>query len=126
MHFSSAHFYAPKLMTRVTMFNTDLVEDFLRCCQRYLHGDEEFLQALQQHGFACTNNEWQFTLPTLHQFLCHESSDDLGIDYKKFRQQLFDSTVNTRLRLWQAEIVIAQNVGKADFNIYVFRHQRCN
>ena len=106
------------------MHDTDLVEVFLRCCQRYLRSDEALLQALQQHGFACTSDEWQFTLPALHRFLCRDASNDMSVDYTQFRQQLFNSTVNTQLQLWQAEIVIAQNVGKADLNIYALRQHR--
>lgn len=93
---------------------------FLRCCGRVLQGDEELLEQLRGHGFACGAGCWRFSLPALHAFLAERIGDDCP-DYPRFRRQLFASDCNARLRSLGAEIAIADNHGKVDESLYVLQ-----
>jgi hypothetical protein len=95
-----------------------VVDLFLQCCERFLAADGDFLQSLRQHGFDCDESGWNFTLPQLHGFLLTLAMDIEVPAYVSFRQQLFNSPVNTRLAQQQARIVIASNSGKVDLTVY--------
>jgi len=95
-----------------------VVDLFLQCCERFLATDGDFLHSLQQHGFDCDAEGWNFTLPQLHGFLLTLAIGNEVPAYLSFRQRLFNSPVNTRLAQKRAGIVIANNSGKVDLTVY--------
>lgn len=99
----------------------DLVEDFLSICLKIIEANQAQVKSLQQHGFQCEPFSWQFRLPDLFQYLYLNASSPDAVTYKQFRQMLFASDLNARLRLQHAEIAIALNTGKVDKNIYWLR-----
>lgn len=94
---------------------------FLGCCERLLRDDGELIDLLRGLGFVCGPGEWQFSLPALHGFLRGQMAVDECPAYRVFRQQLFASDVNTRLREQGAEIVIVHNLARADQSTYGLR-----
>lgn len=59
-----------------------------------------------------------FTLPDLYSFLQHQDDVFSDIDYKQFRQLIFNSTINKNVKLYGAEIIITDNQGKVDKSSY--------
>ena len=95
-----------------------MIELFMQCCERFLAADAGLCGELQAHGFELIDGGWHFTLPQLHGFLCTQCRDTGAPAYTSFRQQLFDSPVNTRLAGRGGMIVIADNCGKVDLSTY--------
>jgi len=89
---------------------------FLQSSERFLAGDADFICRLQQQGFELIDDGWNFTLPELHCFLA-VVIEDLP-PYTIFRQQLFKSTINTRLAEMGAVIVVANSRSKVDLSTY--------
>jgi len=94
---------------------------FLRCCGRLLDGDDALIVLLQARGFISAPGVWQFTLPSLHRFLQDQLAEGECPGYPVFRQMLFASDVNTRLRALGAEIVVVDNHAKVDSSLYGLR-----
>ena len=61
---------------------------------------------------------WCFTLPDLYLFLLHQYKILDGIEYKKFRQLIYSSPINQTIKLYSAEIIIADNQYKVDKSGY--------
>lgn len=72
----------------------------------------------QEQCFTVDEEHWYFTLPDLHRFLQHHDELFGGVDYKQFRQLIFNSPINQTTKLYDAEIVIADNPGKVDKSRY--------
>ncbi len=72
----------------------------------------------QEKRFTVDEDRWYFTLPDLHRFLQHRDALFGGIDYRQFRQLIFNSPINQTTKLYGAEIVIADNLGKVDTSRY--------
>jgi len=100
-----------------------VIELFLQYCVRFLTADAELILILQEDGFDLSDNGWNFTLPHLHSFLAEQSGMSEAPDYKSFRQQLFNSPINSRLAEKNGVIVVAENRSKVDLSTY--RLQRC-
>ncbi|MCY1360056.1 hypothetical protein D9M68_403390 [compost metagenome] len=90
----------------------DGLEVLLAGCERVLQGDAAFIAQLRARGFTCASGYWAFRLPELHAWL------NPALDYRPWRQRLYASDLNTRLRAFGAEIAIAENRGKTDANLY--------
>ena len=87
--------------------------------EQVAQGDISLLQKLKQERcFNVDQRHWHFTLPTLYSFLQHQDDIFIGIEYKQFRQLVFNSPVNQAIKFYGAEITIAENSGKVDKSIY--------
>jgi hypothetical protein len=93
----------------------DPVESFFAQCQAVLAGDAALLARLQVGGFDCQAGYWAFHLPQLHQWLAPQ------LDYPRFRQALYASALNTRLKALGGELAIADNQGNSDLSLYCLR-----
>lgn len=93
----------------------DSVESFFAQCQAVLAGDSALLARLQAAGFDCQNGYWAFRLPQLQQWLAP------ALDYPHFRQALYASELNARLKALGGEIAIADNQGNVDLSLYCLR-----
>jgi len=72
----------------------------------------------QEQCFSVEQGRWCFTLPTLYSFLQHQDDVFSCIDYKQFRQLIFNSPINQTAKLYGAEITIADNLAKVDKSSY--------
>lgn len=81
--------------------------------------DKDQLKNLKQEScFSVDQKRWCFTLPDLHLFLIHQYNVLDYIKYNKFRKLIFSSPLNQRVKLYGAEIIIADNQGKVDKSEY--------
>ena len=81
--------------------------------------DKDQLERLkQEQHFSVDRERWCFTLPDLHFFLQRQDDTFSGIDYKQFRQLIFNCPVNQAVKLFGAEIIIADNRAKVDQSGY--------
>lgn len=72
----------------------------------------------QERRFSVEWGRWCFTLPDLHTFLQQQDEVFRGIDYKRFRQLIFNSAINQIVKGYGAEITIAENREKVDQTLY--------
>lgn len=72
----------------------------------------------QEHHFSVEQGRWYFTLPNLYFFLQRQDSIFSRIDYKQFRQLIFNSSINQTAKSYGAEITIADNQAKVDKSSY--------
>lgn len=72
----------------------------------------------QEQCFNVNPQRWYFTLPNLYSFLQHQDDVFISIEYKQFRQLIFNSPVNQTVKLHGAEIVITENLNKVDKSTY--------
>jgi len=93
----------------------DPVESFFAQCQAVLAGDAVLLARLQAADFDCQAGYWAFRLPQLQQWLAPQ------LGYTRFRQALYASELNTRLKALGGEIAIADNQGNSDLSLYCLR-----
>jgi hypothetical protein len=93
----------------------DPVESFFAQCQAVLASDAVLLARLQAADFDCQAGYWAFRLPQLQQWLAPQ------LGYTRFRQALYASELNTRLKALGGEIAIADNQGNSDLNLYCLR-----
>jgi hypothetical protein len=92
-----------------------LISFFEQVAQR----DISLLKKLKQERcFNVDQRHWHFTLPTLYSFLQHQDDVFISIEYKQFRQLIFNSPVNQTVKLHGAEIVITENLNKVDKSTY--------
>lgn len=81
--------------------------------------DKAQLKKLKQVSYFSVDPErWCFTLPDLYSFLQHQDSAFSDIEYKKFRQLIFNSPINQSVKLYGAEIIITDNQSKVDKSEY--------
>jgi len=82
--------------------------------------DRALLKKLKHEAcFRVEKTGWYFTLPDLYTFLHHHDDSFRHIDYKPFRQLIFNSLINQAVKSYGAEITIADNRNKVDKSIYV-------
>jgi len=72
----------------------------------------------QEQRFSVKQGRWCFTLPDLYIFLQHQDDIFSCIDYKQFRQLIFNSPINQTAKLYGAEITITDNQAKVDKSSY--------
>jgi len=72
----------------------------------------------QQQCFSLELERWRFTLPDLHSFLRHQDAIFSSIEYKQFRQLIFNSPINQTVKLHGAEITITDNQANVDKSGY--------
>ena len=81
--------------------------------------DKILLQKLkQEQSFSVDQECWSFTLPELFAFLQHQDDFMSSIDYKQFCQIIFNSPINSSVKLYGAEIIITDNQHKVDKSSY--------
>jgi hypothetical protein len=81
--------------------------------------DKDQLRKLKQEQcFSVEQGQWRFTLPDLFFFLRHQEDVFNSIDYKQFRQLIFNSPINQTVKLLGAKITIADNRDKVDQSTY--------
>ena len=92
-----------------------LISFFERVAQK----DRAQLKKLrQQQCFSVEQRRWCFTLPDLCSFLQLQDDAFSCIDYKQFRQLIFNSPIHKSVKLSGAEIIITDNQGKVDKSGY--------
>jgi hypothetical protein len=72
----------------------------------------------QEQCFRVEQGRWCFTLPDLYFFLQHQDDVFSCIDYKQFRQLIFNSPINQTVKLHGAEITLTDNRAKVDKSSY--------
>lgn len=81
--------------------------------------DKDQLKKLKQEQcFSVEQGRWCFTLPDLYSFLRQQDDVFNCIDYKQFRQLIFNSPINQTVKLLGAEITITDNRAKVDQSTY--------
>ena len=73
---------------------------------------------MQEECFSVEQGRWCFTLPDLYIYLQHQDDNFNCIDYKQFRQMIFNSPINQTAKLYGAEIIITDNQAKVDKSLY--------
>ena len=73
---------------------------------------------MQEESFSVEQGRWCFTLPDLYIYLQHQDDVFNCIDYKQFRQMIFNSPINQTTKLYGAEITITDNQAKVDKSRY--------
>jgi hypothetical protein len=72
----------------------------------------------QEQCFSVERGRWCFTLPDLYLFLQQQDDVFSSIDYKQFRQLIFNNPINEIAKLYGAEITITDNRAKVDQSGY--------
>ncbi len=72
----------------------------------------------QEQCFSVDQWHWCFTLPDLYFFLQHQDDVYSSIDYKQFRQLVFNSPINQTVKSYGAEITITDNQTRVDRSSY--------
>lgn len=72
----------------------------------------------QEQRFCVEQGRWCFTLPDLYYFLQHHDDVFSCINYKQFRQLIFNSPINQIAKSYGAEITIIDNRAKVDQSGY--------
>ncbi len=72
-------------------------------------------------SFRVDEQGWTFALPDLFAYLQKGYPDFLELDYKQFRQLLFDAPVNALVKQHGAELFIADNQQNVDRSCYQLR-----
>lgn len=81
--------------------------------------DKAQLEKLEQEQcFSVEQGCWCFTLPNLYSYLQRQDNVFCSIDYRQFRQLIFDSPVNQAVKSYGAEITITDNRSKVDRSSY--------
>jgi regulatory protein YycH of two-component signal transduction system YycFG len=87
--------------------------------ERVARQDNDLLEKLKREQRFCMEPErWRFTLPDLHLFLQQQDDVFSSIDYKQFRQLIFNSPINQTVKSYGAEITITDNQAKVDKSSY--------
>lgn len=92
-----------------------LISFFERVAQK----DKSELHRLKQsQHFSVNQKQWCFTIPNLFDFL--QLNDDVfsKLEYKQFRQLIFNSPINKTVKLYGAEITITDNQSNVDLSSY--------
>jgi len=72
----------------------------------------------QQQCFSIDINGWQFTLPDLYSYLQQQVIATSNIEYKEFRQLIFNSPINQTVKSHGAIIIIKENLNQVDKSTY--------
>lgn len=92
-----------------------LISFFMQAAQK----DPVLLEKIKQEQcFRVESGRWCFTLPDLFSFLQHQDDVFSGIDYKQFRQVIFNSPINQTAKSCGAEVTITDNRAKVDESGY--------
>jgi len=102
------------------VFTVTAIEEALVCFfEQVAQQDSARLEKIRQEQcFSVAQGRWCFTLPDLYLFLQHQDPAFTRIDYKIFRQSVFNSPINDRVKSLGAEIVIADNQASVDRSTY--------
>ncbi len=80
--------------------------------------NDQLYKLKQEQRFSVGLERWCFSLPDLYHFLQHHDEVFNSIDYRQFRQLIFNTPVNQAVKLYGAEITIADNQGNVDRSGY--------
>ena len=97
------------------------IDDVRSLFERVLAGDIDTLRRIEtvEAGLELSSSGLLFTLPALHAFIDPEAV----FDYRKFRNLLYQSSLNQELSALDAEIVVLQSTGKVDSSRYCLRRR---
>lgn len=84
----------------------------------------QLVKLKQEQRFSIVQDCWQFTLPDLYSFLQQNASFS-NLEYKKFRQLIFNSPINQTIKSHGAEIIIKENQNNVDKSTYAVIWQDC-
>lgn len=88
--------------------------------------DTTWLAMLEQEPcFRVEAECWHFKLIDLYAFLRRADPVFHSVDYRQFRQLLYSSPVNQRIKQYGAEVMIVENYGKADQSRYALSWGDC-
>jgi len=79
---------------------------------------DQLIKLTKEQRFSMEQGRWCFTLPDLYFFLQHQDDIFNGIEYRQFRQLIFNSPINQTVKLLGAEITIIDNRAKVDQSTY--------
>jgi len=79
---------------------------------------DQLIKLKKEQRFSMEQGRWCFTLPDLYFFLQHQDDIFNGIEYRQFRQLIFNSPINQTVKLLGAEITIIDNRAKVDQSTY--------
>ncbi len=82
--------------------------------------DNEINQLKKSAYFKIESDKWHFTLPKLYSYLQKNNYIEQGLEYRQFRQLLYSSSINKKLKLQDAEIIIGINTSSVDNTEYIF------
>ena len=91
-----------------------LVEFFEQVAQKNVTQLEKLKQ---EQCFNIVQDCWQFTLPDLSAFLQQHPAFS-NLEYKQFRQLIFNSPINQTIKSHGAEIIIKENLNNVDKSTY--------
>ena len=100
-----------------------LISFFARVAQK---NQPQLIKLEQEQCFSVEQGRWCFTLPALFSFLRRHDDIFNCIDYSQFRQLIFNSQLNYTVKLYGAEINIANNQKKVDLSTYALIWQEVN
>lgn len=97
----------------------DIEQALISFFEQVAQKDKILLKKLKEEQCFSVDQEcWSFTLPNLFTFLQHQDDVISSIDYKQFRQFIFNSPINSSVKQYGAEIIITDNKIKVDKSIY--------
>lgn len=96
-----------------------LIEFFEQVAQKNIAQLEKLKQ---EQCFSIDDDCWQFTLPDLCSFMQQNASFS-SLEYKQFRQLLFNSPINQTIKSHGAEIIIKENLNNVDKSTYALTWQ---
>ena len=87
--------------------------------------EEALLKKLEeQRCFELDETRWSFSLPDLHQFLQTHDAVFAAIEYRQFRQLIFNSPIHQSVKAHGAMIDIISNKTKVDRTRYALVWER--
>lgn len=104
---------------RNNLIMPDIKQALISFFEQVAKKDKTQLKKIEQEKcFSMDKERWCFTLPDLYLFLLHQYKILNGIEYKKFRQLIYNSPINQTIKLYSAEIIITDNQYKVDKSGY--------
>jgi len=92
-----------------------LISFFVQVAQK---DKAQLIKLEQEQCFTLEQGRWCFTLLELYFFLQRQNDVFSCINYKQFRQLIFNSPINQTVKLFGAEITITDNRAKVDQSSY--------
>ena len=87
---------------------------------QFLSGQSEIIESIDNFGksFKTTAIGWQFELPDLYQF-CRQRAPELAeLEYRQFRQMLYQNPTNQILSNSGGRFALVEDMGHVDRNRY--------
>lgn len=98
-----------------------LISFFILAAQK----EQSLIRRLEENpSFILTPQQWSFTLPSLFTFLQSNEYVFSRLNYKDFKQLIYNSPINRSVKVYFAEIIIDDNQCKVDHSIYSLLWQK--